>query len=333
MSASGSHDQPLVSIITPFYNTGTYLAQCIESVLAQSYENWEYILVNNCSTDNSLSLAETYARRDPRIQLHSPGIFLNQVQNYNRALRLIAPGSKYCKIVQADDWIFPHCISQMVGLAEEHPSIGIVASYWLNGTRVDGDGLPYPSSFLPGREAARWQLLNHPSLYIFGTPTSLLFRSDLIRKRQDAFYDESSDLEDLEICYTLLRDCDFGFVHNVLTFSRPRDESITAQIFRFNPYILHALIALRRHGSIYLTPDELQHRVSSLTARYMQFLAEGTLRPGGKALWRYHWTRITSSGLDVPRSTLVRKFIRRVLALIACPKAIVQLLLDHTESD
>ena len=49
---SATH-QPLVSVITPFYNTGQYIGECIESVLAQTYSHWEYILVNNQSTDSS----------------------------------------------------------------------------------------------------------------------------------------------------------------------------------------------------------------------------------------------------------------------------------------
>ena len=55
------------------------------------------------------------------------------MQNWNHALRKISPNSKYCKIVHADDWIFPQCIEQMVSVAERNPSVGIVGSYGLKG--------------------------------------------------------------------------------------------------------------------------------------------------------------------------------------------------------
>ena len=63
-------NRPLVSVLTPTYNMGPFLADCIESVLASTYDNFEYIIVNNCSTDQSLKsprnmregLAHTRAR-------------------------------------------------------------------------------------------------------------------------------------------------------------------------------------------------------------------------------------------------------------------------------
>src|SRR5215831_14454563 len=93
---------PLVSFVTPFYNTEAYLGECIESVLRQTYGNWEYILLNNCSTDRSAEIVESYAARYPdRIRVFQNSEHLSQVQNFNHVFELIPPGSKYCKFVQA----------------------------------------------------------------------------------------------------------------------------------------------------------------------------------------------------------------------------------------
>ena len=78
--------RPLVSVVTPFYNTARHLAQCIESVLTQSYAEFEYILMDNCSTDGSAEIAESYARRDPRMRVIRCSEFVPQLKNYNRAL-------------------------------------------------------------------------------------------------------------------------------------------------------------------------------------------------------------------------------------------------------
>ena len=60
---------PFVSVVTPFYNTAEYLAECIESVLRQDHANFEYLLADNCSTDGSLEIAERYAAQDARIRV------------------------------------------------------------------------------------------------------------------------------------------------------------------------------------------------------------------------------------------------------------------------
>src|SRR4026209_1200674 len=169
--------QPLVSVVTPVYNEEKHLAECIESVLAQTYSNWEYVIVNNCSTDHSLQIAQRYAAQDARIRVCDNREFLRIIPNHNHALRQISSESKYCKVVLGDDWIFPECLTKMVELAEAHPSVGIVGAYRLSGATVSCDGLPYPSTVVSGRDICRWTLLGR--LYVFGAPTSILIRSDL----------------------------------------------------------------------------------------------------------------------------------------------------------
>src|SRR3970040_1020431 len=103
---------PLVSVLTPVYNGAPYLRECIESVLSQTYSNWEYTIVNNCSTDQTLTIAEEYARKDTRIRVCSNAVLLDVISNHNRAFRLVSPDSKYCKVVSGDDWLFPECLTQ-----------------------------------------------------------------------------------------------------------------------------------------------------------------------------------------------------------------------------
>src|SRR4051812_18763878 len=106
--------QPLVSVVTPVYNEEKHLAECVESVLAQTYSNWEYVVVNNCSTDRSLHIVQSYAAKDARIRVCDNREFLRAVSNQNHALRQISSESKYCKVVLGDDKIFPECLAKMV---------------------------------------------------------------------------------------------------------------------------------------------------------------------------------------------------------------------------
>jgi hypothetical protein len=136
--------QPLVSVMTPVYNGEDFLAECIESVLNQTYQNFEYIIVNNCSKDRSLQIAQEYAKKDARIKIHDNEKFVGVIDNHNTAFNLMSPNAKYCKMVSADDYIFPDCIAKMVELAEANPSIGFVGTYQLSGDIVRWQGFMYP---------------------------------------------------------------------------------------------------------------------------------------------------------------------------------------------
>ena len=71
-----SEAEPLVSVLTPVYNGEKLLAQSIRSVLAQTYTNFQYTIVNNCSTDRTLEIAESFAKQDSRIKVHNNTDFL-----------------------------------------------------------------------------------------------------------------------------------------------------------------------------------------------------------------------------------------------------------------
>src|SRR5436190_6590278 len=111
-----SRSLPLVSVVTPVYNEAEYLVECVESVLAQTYQKWEYTIVDNCSSDGSLEIARRYAAQDSRIRVFQNQHFLRAIPNHNIALRQISPASRYCKVVLGDDWIFPDCLERMVAV-------------------------------------------------------------------------------------------------------------------------------------------------------------------------------------------------------------------------
>ena len=140
--------------------------------------------------------------------------FVSQIENFNRALTEISEASQYCKIVCADDYIFPEHLQLMVQAFEGSPSIGLVSSYCLLGDAVSGSGYPYPTPMLSGREVARRHLqLEQP--YIFGTPTTVMYRSSVVRT-QRPFYDKSALHADTDKCMEILAHWDFGFVHTAL---------------------------------------------------------------------------------------------------------------------
>jgi len=288
MAQAALATRPLVSVVTPFYNTAPYLAQCIESVLAQTYGEFEYILMDNCSTDSSEEIAEDYARRDPRIRLIRSSQFLSQLANYNHALAQISGVSKYCKMVQADDWIFPECLSCMVKTFEQSESIGLVSSYWLTDEEnaVLGSGYPVGSPILSGRECAAWYL--RTGIYIFGSQTTVMYRSSLVRCCE-TFYDVSLPVHaDLEKCMEILKRWDFGFVYQVLSFTRRDNESVISKVLPLQSYDLVPYIITQRYAPVFFEAGEAASVKRKSKRKYYRALSRAALQLKGRAFWRYH---------------------------------------------
>ena len=94
-----------VSILTTVYNRDKYLAACINSVLASSYQDWELIIVDDVSTDTSLAISKSYEQKDARIKVYVNDKNLGDYPNRNKAASY-AKG-KYLKYLDADDLIYP----------------------------------------------------------------------------------------------------------------------------------------------------------------------------------------------------------------------------------
>jgi len=304
--------RPLVSVVTPVHNGGRFLAQCIESVLSQTYDNFEYIVVDNGSTDESLKIARSYAGKDPRIAVYNTDHLLKATSNFNYSLTKISSQSKYCKIVHADDWIFPECLAQMVQLAEANPSVVLVSSYRLIGKQVGNDCLPYPSLVIPGPSAARSFLLGEYN--VFGNPSATMLRCDSIRRRA-TLYEESGDVRqaiDCQVCLDLLRDGDLGFVHQVLTFSRVHSDSLSSKIGSFAAFFPERLHLIRQFGPKYLTPEEHHACWNDAVASYARVLALNLFLFKGREFWRFHRAQLRKLGLHIGPLRLFLEAVREL---------------------
>lgn len=114
-------DQPLVTVISPTYNHEKFIAECIESVLAQTYENWEMIIIDDGSTDSSYKIACNYALKDQRIKpftKQNAGIF-RLAESYNFALGQSL--GKYIAILECDDVWLPRKLEIQVKVMEKNP--------------------------------------------------------------------------------------------------------------------------------------------------------------------------------------------------------------------
>jgi len=312
-----SSNLPFVTILTPVYNGENYLAECIESVLGQSYDNWEYIIANNCSTDSTVRIAEHYAKIDQRIHVYSFNEFVGVIESHNRALRLVSPKSKYCKVVSADDRITPDCVTKMVNLAEAHPAVGIVGSYQLSRGEVIWKGLSQDSEKFSGRTVCRALLLDH--LPVAGNPTSSLYAAELIR-RNDPFFPHLLPYADRSAVFKYLQYCDLGFVHEVLSMQRIHKAQVTSRTNKLGMWEIGLLGDFYHYGPVYLTEKEFQAFERKMLDGYYRWLSTCILKMKPKAFWKFQNDRLRELGYQIRWRKVLRGVVDEIADEIQNPK-------------
>jgi glycosyltransferase involved in cell wall biosynthesis len=159
-----SNDIPLVSVVMSVHNSSTYLAESIESILNQTFQYFEFIIINDGSTDRSNEILEKYKQLDDRIYLYH-----QEQQGLPTALNQgiqLAQG-KYIARMDADDISLPERFEKQVDFMEAHPEVGVC------GTRVKtiGESGGYINAYPSDDETIRcWLLfgmgLAHPSIFL-----------------------------------------------------------------------------------------------------------------------------------------------------------------------
>lgn len=182
---------PLVSVIMTAYNGTVYLQETINSILTQSLENFEFIIIDDCSTDDTLKLIATY--RDPRIILVRNPINQGISESRNAGLRMAR--GEFLAMTDQDDVSEPERLECQVRFLQANPEISAVASrvhLLRNGARSD-DPMPVQSS----------PLLIHFAVF-FGrhntTYSSLCVRREFILKNNLFFNKKFLYAEDYELC-------------------------------------------------------------------------------------------------------------------------------------
>lgn len=124
-----------VSVVMPVYNRQDFLAKAIESILKQTFSDFEFIIVYDCSIDNSLAIALDFQKRDARIRIHHQEQNKGIVGARNTGLEL-AQG-KYVAWMDSDDISMPERIKKQFLFMESHPEVGVTSA---NAVLIDGKG-------------------------------------------------------------------------------------------------------------------------------------------------------------------------------------------------
>ena len=170
---------PLVSVCIPVYNGVPYIAEAIESVLKQTCQDFEIVVCDNCSTDDTLKVVEGYA--DPRIRVYRNERNLGASTNYNRVVSLAR--GKYFKLLCADDIIYPDCLKVQADVLEDPQNSSVVLVFCSRDiVRSDGKRM-MTWGYRRTRRHSGGELMRKYVRYssnLMGEPSCLLFRRDAL---------------------------------------------------------------------------------------------------------------------------------------------------------
>lgn len=212
-----------ISVCLPVYQGEQFLAEAIESVLAQTHTNFELIIVDDCSSDRTASIVESYLDRDPRIRFFKNKERLGLFKNYNACLKLAR--FDYIKPFAQDDRLEPTFLARCLETLEKHPEVVLVSARrnWISESGEDLShiyGTPFASDYFEGSSPCPGTVVIEESLRrienFIGEPACVMFRfSD-----QTKFFDPAfNHMGDLDLWLRLLKEGDFAFIDDTLTSS------------------------------------------------------------------------------------------------------------------
>jgi glycosyltransferase involved in cell wall biosynthesis len=238
---------PVVTVLIPAYNAGAYLREALSSVFAQTYPYWQMILVDDASSDNSLSSVRPYLA-DSRVTLVNNLVNRGQSRSLNRGLELVK--TPYTVQLDADDWFYPYTLDVLVRTAEELPERVAVVSGNLNMVFEDENGNTTGNVI--------WKNRSYDDRYDFLLCNNSLwprfYRTAALRQiggwpTDDPF--EGRYMEDRILLY-LIEEHSFHWIDTLLYNHRRHGGNLTNQLRNYNKIIEWAVRdALKRWGDYY----------------------------------------------------------------------------------
>lgn len=208
--------KPLVSVLMPAYNAEKYIGEAIESILNQTYKNFEFIIVDDASTDSTWKIIQNYAKKDGRLIALKNKTNLKICKTLNKGIK-VAIG-KYIARMDADDWSYPDRLEKQIKYMQKNPSLVISG-----GAMLICDEVMKPfamRTYASNNQILRRKIMRYSP---FAHP-SVIFKTDIARKvgGYHMLY-----AEDIELYLNLGQFGNFGNLSDVLIKYREIPTSMT----------------------------------------------------------------------------------------------------------
>lgn len=219
---------PKISVCIPTYNYGRYISQAMESVLCQSFTDFELLVVDDCSNDSTDEVVRRYARQDSRIRYIRHQTNLGMVQNWNYCLR--QANGKYIKFMFGDDFfVSVQSLEKMLSAIESDESISLVSSARMvvndKSVKTNEWGYCGQDIIVSGFDVICQCLLKNDNL--IGEPTAVMFKATQSLR---GFNQQYRQIVDLEMWFHLLEQGRYAFLAEPLCAFRIHDQQQTAKV-------------------------------------------------------------------------------------------------------
>ena len=222
-------DVPQITVAIPVYNGEGYVHLAIQSVLDQTYSDFELLIVDNCSTDGTLEVVKAFS--DPRIRLHVNTSNLGMVGNWNRSVELAT--GEYIKFLSHDDLLDTTCLEEQIAgfLQHKQENIGIVTCKKKvinkNGKKVmPGFGLRGQSRVISGSVAIRKSIRSGRN--IIGEPSVVLINTSVLKASGPFELPEFTP--DIKMWFKILQKKDLFFIDKTLASYRISEQSTSSSV-------------------------------------------------------------------------------------------------------
>ena len=255
----------LVSVIVPVYNVEQYLAECLDSILASTYQNLEIIIVDDGSPDRCPEICDEYAQKDSRLRvIHQDNRGLSSARN---AGLQIATG-EFIAFVDSDDIISPIMYEELVGVIQKENAdlVACESTRHINELDVEGGDPDNKVYLVTGLESCLEIITNSPTSRRF-TWTSCLVGNKLFRREliSSQFRDDAVPAEDLLFCWDYVKNCErMAIVQRAMYYWRKNPTSIT------NTFTLDKLVSQSR---IWMKIANNSQEIGFSLSRHLKFSA------------------------------------------------------------
>ena len=186
-----------ISVVVPAYNAEAFLEQCVRSVQEQAMADWELLIVENGSTDETYALAQRFARGDARIRV----LQSKKGVSYARNVGIQQATGEYITFLDADDWLLPDALSYFRRMALKHPAADIIVAATDRQAQKSTPAV-YTEVTM---ERALVQFMRQPTRYL--TAWGKLYRTSFLQESQVRFDIRLTHAEDSDYLIRLLGDC------------------------------------------------------------------------------------------------------------------------------